>query len=346
MESEKPTFHMTKLLTTWWDLVDHYLLAVMFAVSLASVGLQATQDRLICIPAVSCSDLTRNDSVLRNRSELSDVLDICKRSPPSFVVLTKMSDRRQYDYADNECYKKMDDFSAYYSLIFLAEAAILLAISNFWQKYPNSASALAHCEHLLSQFTKGEILVSTGEDSDVAAVEEGQREKQTQEEQKLLKRLKVFEKCYSQRITKYNLSSVTGQYRLRGVVGFIVTIVLFAVNVNHYSLSTERTQCHLDDDVTFSTEPRFFQCTRSMGTYFHVGSILVIVLLFLHLIFVLGSILWSLTGERNGPEYEITSNMNTLLTYHGDAAFLFHFIHKSNYSFLITVIRYLYDKEK
>ena len=115
----------------------------------------ATQDRLICIPGVSCSDLARNDSVVRNRNELSDVLDICNRSPPCFVVLTKMSDRRQYDYPDNECYKKMDDFSAYYSLIFLAEAAILLAISNFWQKYPNSASALAHCEHLLSQFTKG-----------------------------------------------------------------------------------------------------------------------------------------------------------------------------------------------
>lgn len=158
--------------------------------------------------------------------------------------------------------------------------------------------------------------------------------------------MKVFEKCYSQRITKYNLSSVTGQYRLRGVVGSIVTIVLFAVNLNHYSLSTERSQCHLDGDVTFSTEPRFFQCTRSMGTYFHVGSIFVIVLLFLHLMFVLGSLLWSLTGERRGPEYEITSNMDTLLTYHGDAAFLFHFIHKSNYSFLITVIRYLYDKEK
>ena len=346
MESEKPNFHMTKLLTTWWDLVDHYLLAVMFAVSLASVGLQATQDRLICIPAVSCSDLARNDSVVRNRSELRDALDICNRSPPSFVVLTKLSDRPQYAYANNECYKKMDDFSAYYSLIFLAEAAILLAISNFWQKYPNSASALAHCEHLLSQFTKGEILVSTGEDSDSGEVEDGQRKKQTPEEQKLLKRLKVFEKCYSQRITKYNLGSVTGQYRLRGVVGSIVTIVLCAVNLNHYSLSTERTQCHLDGDVTFSTEPSFFQCTRSMGTYFHVGSIFVIVLLFLHLMFVLGSLVWSLTGERRGPEYEITSNMDTLLTYHGDAAFLFHFIHKSNYSFLITVIRYLYDKEK
>ena len=122
MDSEKPNFHTTKLLTTWWDLVDHYVLAVMFAVSVASVGFQTTQDRLICIPAVKCSDFTRNDSVVRRWSEFSDVSDICNQSP-SLVVLTKMSDRRQYDYIENECYGKMHLFSAYYSLFFLAEAA-------------------------------------------------------------------------------------------------------------------------------------------------------------------------------------------------------------------------------
>ena len=343
-QSEKPAFHTTKLLTTWWDLVDHYLLAVMFAVSLASVGLQATQDRLICIPAVNCSDFAKNDSVVRNWSEFSNVLDICNGSP-SFVVLTKMSDRRQYDYADNECYKKMDRFSAYYSLFFLAEAVILLAISNFWQKYPSSASVLAYCEHLLSEFIKGELLVPTNYDSDIVICEEGQGGKQTPEEQKLFKRLKAFEICYSKEINKYNLGSVTGQYRLRGVVGLIVTIILLAINVSYYFLGARWTQCHLDGHVTFSTKHRFFQCTRSMGTYFYVGSILLIVFLCLHLIFVLGSFLWSVTGERRGPEYEITSNLDTLLTYKGDAAFLFHFLDKSNYGFLIAVIKYLYNKE-
>ena len=164
MDSEKPKFHTTKLLTTWWDLVDHYVLAVMVAVSVASVGLQTTQDRLICIPAVRCSDFARNDSVVRRWKEYRDVLDTCNQSESS-VVLTKMSDRRQYDYIDNECYKKLHWFSAYYSLIFLAEAVSLLAISNFWQKYSNSASALAHCENLLSEFIKGDILVSAGEET-------------------------------------------------------------------------------------------------------------------------------------------------------------------------------------
>ena len=83
------------------------------------------------------------------------------------------------------------------------------------------------------------------------------------------------------------------------------------------------------------------------------------------------SFLWSLIGERWGPVYKITSEKRTsdehestsieltsltfdkdaaeegtLLTYNGDAAFLFHFIHKSNYSFLITVIRHLLEEEE
>jgi len=360
MDSEKPNFHTTKLLTTWWDLVDHYVLVVMFTVSVASVGFQTTQDRLICIPAVKCSDFARNDSVVRRWSDFSDVSDSCNQSS-SLVVLTKMSDRRQYDYVDNECYKKMHWFSAYYSIIFLAEAVILLAISNFWQKYPNSASALAHCEHLLLEFTKGDILVTKDEET------------QKHAEQKLLKRLKVFKQCYSQKITKFNRSSVTGQYRLRGVVGIIVTMAALLFNAICFPLSTGFTPCHLEGHVAFSTKHRSFQCTRSMGSYFQVGSFLLFILLGLHLFFVCYSFVWSLIGERWGPVYKITSvedaappsgdennaieltsltsdkdaaEEDTLLTYNGDAAFLFHFIHKSNYSFLITVIRYLLEKEE
>ena len=381
MDSEKPNFHTTKLLTTWWDLIDHYVLAVMLTVSVASVGLQTTQDRLICIPAVNCSDFASNDSVVRRWSDFSDVSDSCNQYA-SLLVLTKMSDRRQYDYVDNECYGKMHLFSAYYSLFFLAEAVLLLAISNFWQKYPNSASALAHCEHLLLEFTKGDILVP--KDKKGKEKEPEQPTQQKQAEQKLLQRLLVFEERYSQKITsKFNCSSVTGQYRFRGVGGIIVTIAALLVNAIFYSaLSTGFTQCHLDGHVAFSIKHRFFQCTRSMGSYFKVGSILLFILLGLHLSFVFYSFVWSLYGERCGPVYTITSDeertsdedaaspsegcrllpcygvpasvsgqKNTpekspLLEYEGDAAFLFHFIHKSNSSFLITVIRYLLKEQE
>ena len=108
----------------------------------------------------------------------------------------------------------------------------MLATSNFWQKYPNSASALAHCEHLLLEFTKGDILVLKGEEERQQPLEQQQQKtQQEQAEPKLLKRLKVFEQYYSQKITKFNRSSVTGQYRLRGVVGLILTIVAIFFDV-------------------------------------------------------------------------------------------------------------------
>ena len=50
--------------------------------------------------------------------------------------------------------------------------------------------------------------------------------------------------------------------------------------------------------------------------------------------------LTSLTHEKDAAEE------GTLLKCNGDAAFLFHFIHKSNYSFLITVIKHLLEEEK
>ena len=338
MDSEKPNFHTKKLLTTWWDLVDHYVLAVVLAVSVASVGLQTTQDRLICIPAVRCSDFARNDSVVRRWKEYRDVLDTCDQSSSS-VVLTKMSDRRQYDYIDNECFKKLHRFSAYYSLIFLAETVILLAISNFWQKYSNSASALAHCENLLSEFIKGDIL---GEETPQQPPNQEERQQEQQKEQKLLKRLKVFKKCYSDE----NTSSVTLQYRLRGVGGLIFTIAFLCTNIGIYSSSAWSTQCQLDGHATFATQHRFFQCTRSMETYFDIVSILLFVLLFFHLIFVSVSVWWSFTGQRRGPVYKITYRSKPLLDYQRDAAFLFHFIHQSNYSFVITVISHLYEKDQ
>ena len=151
----------------------------MLAISLASIALHTTQDRLICIPAVNCP---RNDSGL------------CNRSSSPAVSLFKMPDRRHYHYIDNECYSKMGYFSAYYSFIFLVETVILVAISNFWQTYPNSANALARCEHLVSELIKGEILMNA------SAYD-------------LVDRLKVFLTGYDKSIT---WGGVTKQYRLRG----------------------------------------------------------------------------------------------------------------------------------
>ena len=60
--------------------------------------------------------------------------------------------------------------------------------------------------------------------------------------------------------------------------------------------------------------------------------------------------LTSLTHHKDAAAsssgHESTAIERTLLTFTGEAAFLFHFMHKSNYSLLITVIRYLLEEEE
>jgi len=236
----------------------------------------------------------------------------------------------------------MDAFSAHYSLIFLAETVILLAISNFWLKCPDCVNALAHCEHLLSEFFTGEFSFRDEESTLLERSEEEQREK-LKKQREFVKRLRIFQAGYSHKITKFKLSSLTWQYRLRSVVGLIVTSAALLFNAINYSQSTGWTQCHLDGLAAVSATHRFFQCTRSMGTYFYVGSNLAISLLLLHSIFVSWSFLWSVTGERRGPTYEMSPPLEGPLKFEGDAAFLFHFILNSNYG---RFVRYMYEEEK
>ena len=193
---------------TSWDLVDHYLLATMLAITVASYALQTAQDRLICIPAIDCP---RNGTAL------------CNRSSSPAVSLFKMPDRRHYDCIDSECYKDMHWFSAYYSLIFLIETVILLAISNFWQKYPNSASPLARCEYLVSEYNKGDFLI-----------------KDSAEE--LLNRLKVLLDAYNKDEIRWG--GVKKQYRLRGKVGIIFTLFFLLIfNGIFYGYTHGRKPC-------------------------------------------------------------------------------------------------------
>ncbi|XP_068757295.1 volume-regulated anion channel subunit LRRC8A-like isoform X1 [Montipora capricornis] len=300
MDSKLPSPGTTELLSTWWDVIDHYLLAVMLAVSVASFGLQTTKDNLICIPAVKCSAVAENSSAFGNSNGSSDVLNVCKKLslPNTSIVLTTMSDRRQYDYVDNECYSKMHWFTKFYSLIFLAETVILLAISNFWQKFPNTRCALAHCEHLLSEFNQGQLESSssvTNRDlklkgpfelsSNVLNRGHGNEEELRLKGQfeltspnydpraNLLDRLKIFENRYSKEISCKDRSSVTIHYRVRGALGSGITAIFLICNIWFYTRSTSWTSCSLDG-VTVVGEHSDFQCSRSNGGFLVIVTVL------------------------------------------------------------------------
>ena len=314
--SRTATSKISKFVITLWDLVDHYLLATMLAISLASVALQTTQDRLICIPAVDCS---RDDSGL------------CNRSSSDTVHLFKMPDRRHYDYIDNECYSMMGFFSAHYSFIFLVETVILLAISNFWQKYPNSANALARCEHLVSEFNKGEILKNASAND-------------------LVDRLKVF-------LTGYDKSmpwgGVTKQYRLRGVLGFIAASACLYFNFASYNNIRMYgwSQCKLEK-VHYATklEGSFFDCSRTVAVYFYFIYALFLFFISGHSLLAVGSFFWAYCYLGSKPRFAKTLRWTTIPAARGisfafshDAAFLLHLLENTGCSFVDTVVK---EKER
>ena len=305
--SKTASFKTSKFVITWWDLVDHYLLATMLAISLASFALQTAQDRLICIPAVDCS---RNDSAL------------CNRSSSAAVHLFKMPDRRHYDYIDNECYSKMDHFSAYYSLIFLVETVILLAISNFWQKFPNSANSVARCEYLVSEYNKGEFMIKDSPKD-------------------LLKRLEVLLNDCNKKMPR---GGITKQYRYRGVLGFLVALACLIFNVVSFGDRRGWNRCNLEDvDYTTEVEASFFSCSRTVGFYFHLTTAFFFGFIAGHLLLASGSFIWAYCCLGTKPKKRITNwtiSDGTGIAYDssGDAAFLLHLLKNTGCYFVDTVI--------
>ncbi|XP_068757294.1 volume-regulated anion channel subunit LRRC8C-like [Montipora capricornis] len=341
-DSASPSSGTTKLLSTLWDVVDRYLLAVMLAVSVASFGLQTTQDRLICIPAVNCSAVAGS----------SDVFKVCKNFSQQLasIVLTVMSDRRQYDYVDSECYSNMNCFPKFYSLIFLAETVILLAISNFWQKYPNTRSAVALCEHLLSEFNKGNF-VSSGATANLAyKLEEIFKQRYGRSRSR---KSSLNYPCNPSSYLCEHFSSVTCQYRARGVLGLILTACFLGLNVCAYvcsGVNASWTSCRLES-VTFVKDHSYFQCSRSMGGFYRIVTISFSVFLALHMLFVFVSTIWArlCVGGRR-PSFKksnwIVNPANGIaFELDGDAAFLFHIMNASNKTLLDTVIAQKLIKE-
>ena len=303
---------------------------------------------MICIRAVNCSAVAENNSAFGNGKGSSDVFKVCKNLSlqlASIVLTVIMSNRRQYDNVDNECYSNMNCFAKFYSLIFLAETMILLTISNFWQKYPNTRSAVlvALCEHLLSEFNKGKF-VSSGATANLAyKLEEIFKQRYGRSRSS---KSSLNYPCNPSSYLCKHFSSVTWQYRVRGVLGLFFTAGFLILNVCAYvrsGVSASWTSCRLES-VTFVKEHSYFQCSRSIGAFYRIVTISFSVFLALHMFFVVLSTIWArcCVGGRR-PSFKksnwIVNPANGIaFELDGDAAFLFHIMNASNKTLLDTVI--------
>ncbi|XP_031555899.1 uncharacterized protein LOC116292684 [Actinia tenebrosa] len=157
-----------KILTPWWDVLAHYLTAAIMTIALTSTALQAALDNLICIPAVDCSEFLNDPLAVWNKTLPNNNLlgDICSKGKPMLnssqaILMTTMSDRRQYDFIDSMCYRKvLPWFSAFFPFIIFSQAVFFLLIDNFWSKMPKTSSTLNHFVALVMECYNAEATLS------------------------------------------------------------------------------------------------------------------------------------------------------------------------------------------
>ena len=224
-------------------------------------------------------------------------------------------------------------FSAYYSFIFLIETVILLAISNFWQKYPNSANGVARCEYLVSEYNKGEFLIKDSP-------------------RDLLKRLdSLLDDCNG----KMRLGGVTKQYRLRGVLGILGALVCLIFNGICYRDRHGWNRCNLEDvDYAKELEDSFFKCSRTVGFYFHSSAVLFFGFIAGHLLLAAGSFIWAYCCLETTPRIRIVDwkspfadqKTGKLRDFSGDAAFLLYLLKNTGCYFVDTIIDEIGKKAK
>ena len=228
-----------------------------------------------------------------------------------------------------------------------------MVISNYWQKYPKSANAVARCEHLISEYNKGEFLIK-----DSAPEELAKRLKvlldcsNQQTKDKIVQQgkcIKDFSKtCSKFIIGEMRWSLVTVQYRLRGFFGSLFASSFLFNTIFFYINRCEWTRCDLDEvDYATKLKSSFFQCSRTTGYYFHIATILFFVFIAFHLLFTARSLYWALFRQNlsdRKPRFVVTDWKNNgktgkELDCSEDAAFFLYLLEASGCDFVKTVMK-------
>ena len=314
----------------------------MMILSLTAIGLQTTKDHLVCLPTVDCTVYERNQSVrnqsVGNENTSYDALKVCsklklprKERPSGTVVLTTMDDRRQYDYVDYKCYSQMSKFPAFFSLFFFGETLLLLIILNFWLKYTKTSCALSHFEDLLSEFNNFEIQVYEDLVNDSSGNDYGYNMGELRIKVHSFNRKLLYFKRQNEGKDYSHLSknSVTLHYRFRCASGTVLVLIFMIVNISSFYPSQNLSECRLEKAL-FSTGNEYFECTRSIASFYVVIVWSFTGLLALNLVFLgvaddwaFREIEWKPLCIIGGGEVQLSR----------DFAFLIKLLKKSNPSF-------------
>ena len=156
-ESTNPSY---RILKPWWDVFTDYLSAVILIIALSAGAMQVLHGDLICLPAAECnfnlnnaSNDSRNGSIPVSTSVLRTNRSFCQKyytsvtrdSRTTVIALTKLEDRRQYDFVDARCGQEaVHWFASYLPFILFLQAVVLVIVDNFWLKFPKTSSTMDH----------------------------------------------------------------------------------------------------------------------------------------------------------------------------------------------------------
>lgn len=341
-ESTNPSY---RILKPWWDVFTDYLSAVIVIIALSAGAMQVLRGDLICLPTAECN-LTkvahdsRNGCIPVSTSFLRTNQSFCQKyyasatrdSKMTVIALTKLGDRRQYDFVDAQCGREaVHWFASYLPFILFLQAVILVIVDNFWLKFPKTSSTMDHFVKLVLEcfYSPGTCLdvcnvlwgTRISEDSESNATEDieqgtGERDAllrnnteedalsvqipSTQSALELSEAIKAKTLCEKIRHFQRDLENcqLLGRiYLAQAFMQMLFSLSFFIMNVVHHCNVTSTVKCDIDDidDIhgAIYGHDNYFKCSYAIAVYFHLTLIIFYILIITYCFLCPGMFIWT-----------------------------------------------------
>ncbi|XP_043940463.1 volume-regulated anion channel subunit LRRC8C-like [Protopterus annectens] len=143
-----------KVLKPWWDVFSEYLSVLMMMFGVFGSTLQATQDKLLCLPShasakhpseIICYEFTTQ--TFNSTNSTLQVLPV-----QEMKGLKNNLDIQQYSYINQICYQEaLHWYARYFPYSVVINTLILMVCGNFWFKFPGTSSKIGHFISILQK---------------------------------------------------------------------------------------------------------------------------------------------------------------------------------------------------
>lgn len=396
-ESTNPSY---KILKPWWDVLTDYLSAVMLIIALSAGAMQVLQGHLICLPAAECnfnsnnvSHHSRNGSIPVSTSFVRTNRSFCQKyyasakndSRMTIIALTKLEDRRQYDFVDAQCGQEaVHWFASYLPFILFLQAVILVIVDNFWLKFPKTSSTVDHfiklvlecfnspgtCLHVSNVLWGTRISELDAESNATEDIEQGTGERDMLQRNsvqipstsalELSEAIKAKTLCekirhFQKDVEHQNHQFLVGIYLAQAVMQCVFSLASLIVNSCFYSSVRSRVDCDVDDiGGAIYGHYDYFKCSYAIAVYFRLTLNIFYVLITPYFLLCVIIFAWTLSKFKKPFSFEeIAKKFDTgalkladVKEVNGDLAFMLHLLNKYNKLYLYRFAVFLSQKNE